>query len=204
MTDNPVVANAVRWVAANTSGGPLFKCRRCGATGDPYDGFCRKCGDLLPKGEMLKRADELIERNLRRTTPRPIRGLAYIRGIGRIDLEIGKKGTGQSLDGGYGLSKLLQKHRKDIPTLAMTLVLGKPYDAREENKIVIVRGDRLTALAKRRKSSTILTHYKDERKAASFENRPVNAGVRGRRPGHAYCQPSLWLRTGVAASADII
>ena len=63
-------------IAANTSGGPLFKCKACGATGDPYDGFCRTCGYLLSKDEMLKRADALIERDIQSRTPYPIRGLA--------------------------------------------------------------------------------------------------------------------------------
>ena len=145
---NPVVSNAVRRTL-NTSGGPLFKCRACGATGDPYDGFCRRCGYLLPRDEMLKRADELIARDLRGTTPHPIRGLAYIRGIGRIDLEVGKKGTGSGLDGGFGLSKLLQKHKKDLPHLALTIVLGRPCDAREEGKIAIVKGDMTSIVGKR-------------------------------------------------------
>ncbi len=165
---NSVVANAVRRTL-NTSGGPLFKCRACGATGDPYDGFCRKCGYLLPRDEMLKRADELIVRTLRGRTPHPIKGLAYIRGIGRIDLEVGKKGVPPGYDHGTGLSKLLKKHCDELPNLAMTLVLGKTADIAAEDRLMLVHGDRFATIGKRPYGGTVVSHYKDAKRAASFE-----------------------------------
>ena len=163
---NSIVANAV--AAYNTTGGALFKCKRCGATGNPYDGFCRTCGYLLPKDEMSWRADELIARELRKTTPRGIKGLAYIRGIGRIDLEIGKRGIGAGRDYGFGLSKLIQKHAEELPYLGMTLVLGRTYNPKEEEKLVRVRGDYIAALGKRDKGASLITHYKEAKKAASY------------------------------------
>jgi len=163
MTRNPVVAAALRRVASNTSGGPLFKCRRCGATGDPYDGFCRSCGHLLPKDEMLKRADELIERNLRSGTPRPIKGLAYVMGYGRIDLEIGHKGIGPGRDGGSGLSKILQKHARDLPKLGMTLVLGRPFDPREEGKTAFEKDGYIAILGDRGFGGTVVSHYRKKK-----------------------------------------
>ena len=156
-SSNPVVQNAL--IAANTTGGPLFKCKRCGATGNPYDGFCRKCGYILTRDEMLYRAKELIERNLRQRTPHPIVGLAYLKGIGRIDLEIGHKGIGPGQDFGSGLSKILQKHEKDLPKLGMTLVLGKTAGV-EDDEIIRTRGDYKLVIGKRDRGGTIVTHYR--------------------------------------------
>ena len=147
----------------------LFKCVRCGATGDPYDGFCRKCGHILPKDEMLKRADELVRRELRRATPRGIKGLAYIRGVGRIDIEVGKRGVGPGMDYGSGLVKLLQKHPEDIKRLGMTLILGKTRVAAEEDRLLRIHGDYLAALGRRPKGASVITHYMDEGKAARLE-----------------------------------
>ena len=168
-SSNPVVRNAIEATAANTTGGPLFKCPRCSATGNPYDGFCRTCGHMLSKDEMLWRANELIERELRKSTPHGIRGLAYVRGVGRIDLEVGKRGVGPGMDYGSGIVKLLQKHKEDLPKLGMTLVLGKTCNPREEDRFVRVHGDHLAALAKKKGGASVLTHYKDARKAASYE-----------------------------------
>ena len=81
---------------------------------------------------MLWRANELIERTIRQRTPHGIKGLAYIKGVGRIDLEVGKRGVGTGQDHGFGLIKLLQKHREELPNLGMTLVLGKTYNPKEE------------------------------------------------------------------------
>ena len=165
---NAVVQRAID-VIENTTGGVLFKCSACGATGDPYDGFCRKCGYLLPKDKMLWRANELMERELRNKNPHGIKGLAYIKGVGRIDLEVGKKGVGPGRDNGYGLVKLLQKHKEELPHLGMTLVLGKTYNPKEEDRIIRVLGDRIAAIAKKGSRGSILTHYKEARKAASTE-----------------------------------
>ena len=161
-SSNPVVQNAL--IAANTTGGPLFKCKRCGATGNPYDGFCRKCGYILTRDEMLYRAKELIERNLRQRTPHPIVGLAYLKGIGRIDLEIGHKGIGPGQDFGSGLSKILQKHEKDLPKLGMTLVLGKTFDPKEEGKIAKELGGYVAVIGKRDYGGTVITHFKRKKK----------------------------------------
>ena len=166
-TTNEIVRNAL--AAMNTTGGALFKCPKCGATGDPYDGFCRTCGYMLPKDRMLWRANELIERELSKTTPHDIKGLAYVKGVGRIDLEVGKRGVGPGMDYGSGLIKLLQKHKDDLPKLGMTLVLGKTYNPAEEDRLVRVHGDHLAALAKRKGGASVLTHYKEARKAASYE-----------------------------------
>lgn len=161
---NQTVRNAL--TAMNAA---LFKCVRCGSTGDPYDGFCRRCGHILPKDEMLKRADELISRELRRTTPRGIKGLAYIRGVGRIDLEVGKRGIGPGMDYGSGIAKLLQKHPGDIKKLGMTLVLGKTCAAAEEDRLARVYGDHVAALGRRPKGASVITHYRDAGKAARLE-----------------------------------
>lgn len=160
-------AAAVRNALAATNAA-LFKCPRCGATGDPYDGFCRRCGHLLHRDKMLKRADELIGRELRRRTPRGIKGLAYIRGGGRIDLEVGKRGIGSGMDYGSGLAKLLQKHPEDIKRLGMTLILGKTCAA-EEDRLARVCGDHVAALGRRPKGASVITHYKDAGKAARLE-----------------------------------
>lgn len=168
---NPVVERAM--VAANTMGGALFRCPRCMATGNPYDGFCRKCGFLLPKDRMLWRANELLERELRRTTPRGIRGLAYVRGVGRIDLEVGKRGSGPGMDFGSGLAKLLQKHPEGVKKLGVTLVLGKSCRHEDENKIVRVGGSYYAVLGKRPKGASVITHYKDAKKAVSYESRLI-------------------------------
>lgn len=165
---NPIVQRALNAAVTNTTGGPLFKCVRCGATGNPYDGFCRSCGYLLPKDEMLWRANELIERELRKATPHDIIGLAYIQGVGRVDLEVGKRGVGPGKDYGSGLVKLLQKHKDDIQRLGMTLILGKTYNPREEDRLVRVRGDYISALAKRPNGTSVITHYKEARKAARY------------------------------------
>lgn len=188
-------------IAANTSGGPLFKCKACGATGDPYDGFCRTCGYLLSKDEMLKRADALIERDIQSRTPYPIRGLAYIRGVGRIDLEVGKKGSPPGYDYGTGLSKLLKKHREEIKNLALTLVLGKTAKSDEEDRLIRVHGDRFAAIGKRPFGGSIITHYKDAKKAASFESRPVNAGAVGRL-SLPTLHPNLALADGIGVAAS--
>lgn len=172
-SNNPIVRNAMASTATNTTGGALFKCSRCGATGNPYDGFCRTCGHLLSKDEMLWRANELIERELRRTTPHGIKGLAYVRGVGRIDLEIGRKGVGPGMDYGSGLAKLLQKHPKEISRLGATLVLGKTCSHEEEAKLVRVKGDYYAVLGKRQKGASVITHYKDAEKAASYEDRRI-------------------------------
>ena len=188
-------------IAANTSGGPLFKCKACGATGDPYDGFCRTCGYLLSKDEMLKRADALIERDIQSRTPYPIRGLAYIRGVGRIDLEVGKKGSPLGYDYGTGLSKLLKKHKEEIKNLALTLVLGKTAKSDEEDRLIRVHGDRFAAIGKRPFGGSIITHYKDAKKAASFESRPVNAGAVGRL-SLPTLHPNLALADGIGVAAS--
>lgn len=171
VTSNPVVANALNAVAKNTSGGSLFKCPKCSATGTPYDGFCRSCGYILPQDKMLKRADELITREIRKSTPSPIRGLAYIKGVGRIDLEIGKKGAFPGYDNGSGLSKIMVKHASELNDMAATLVLGKTCSTDDESKLARVRGDRFGILGKRPYGGHVITHYKDAKKAASFENR---------------------------------
>lgn len=165
---NQTVRNAL--AAMNAA---LFKCVRCGSTGDPYDGFCRRCGHILPKDEMLKRADELISRELRRTTPRGIKGLAYIRGVGRIDLEVGKRGVGPGMDYGSGIAKLLQKHPEVVKRLGMTLVLGKSCSHDDESKIVRVHGSYYAILGKRKGGASVITHYKDAKGAASYESRPI-------------------------------
>ena len=156
-SSNPTVANAL---IANTTGGALFKCPRCHATGCPYDGFCRDCGYLLPMDKMLWRANELIERELRKTMSGPIKGLAYLKGIGRIDLEIGHKGIGPGQDYGSGLSKILQKHLKDVPHLGATIVLGKTYNPKEEGKIGRDKDGYEAILGKRDYGATLITHFK--------------------------------------------
>lgn len=169
---NTVVQKAID-VAKNTTGGALFKCSACGATGDPYDGFCQKCGYLLPKDKMLWRANELLMRTLRQKTPRGIKGLAYIKGVGRIDLEVGKRGTGPGMDNGSGLVKLLQKHKKEVKDLGITLVLGKTYSHEEEDKLVRVKGGSFSVLGKRPKGGSVITHYYKPKEAAYYESRPI-------------------------------
>ena len=199
-TRNAVVANALQR-AMNTSSGPFFKCRACGATGAPYDGFCRICGYILPKDAMLKRADALIGRVVSSKTPYPIKGLAYIRGIGRIDLEVGKRGSAPGYDYGSGLSKLLRKHKDELKNLALTLVLGKTAKSDEEDRLIRVKGDRFAAIGKRPFGGSIITHYKDAKKAASFESRLVNAGAVGRL-SLPTLHPILALADGIGVAAS--
>lgn len=153
---NRTVCNALASVNSSYSG-RLFACPKCGNTGNPYDGFCRECGYLLPKEQMMKRADELLTRDLRLKTPHPIIGLAYLPGVGRIDLEIGHKGVGSAMERGSGLSKLLQKHEKLLKYLPATLVLGKPCDSKEEGKIARYKDNLRTIIGKRPYGGTVVT-----------------------------------------------
>lgn len=55
---NPTVRNAL--AAMNAA---LFKCVRCGSTGDPYDGFCRRFSQWV-RGGYPSTDDHMMTENL--------------------------------------------------------------------------------------------------------------------------------------------
>ncbi|MBQ9727096.1 MAG: DUF935 family protein [Kiritimatiellae bacterium] len=99
------------------------KCPHCGKF-DGFNGHCGKCGHTLSESEAIRRAREMLSDAMSGTMLKPVNGIAYREQLGQIDLEVGRKGVGKGMEHGTGLSKLEQKHAKDIPALAEALIKG--------------------------------------------------------------------------------
>lgn len=89
---NRIVQNAMDAVAANMPcGRNLYKCPYCGSTnGWTYDGHCKskRCGRILPPDMMGKFATERIKRGSAWFLPRDVRGVAWHRETGPIDVGV--------------------------------------------------------------------------------------------------------------------
>ena len=121
---NKTVRNALEAVAANMPWGRnLYKCPYCGSTnGWTYDGHCKskRCGRKLPPDMMGKFATERIKRGSAWYLPRDVRGVAWHKITGPID--VGVKEQRHLLEPSKNYP---QGHRRELGKMGMTLGAGR-------------------------------------------------------------------------------
>ena len=168
--DGEVLTNSATW----------HKCPKCGKF-DGFNGHCGKCGYTLSESGAINRAKGMLADAMSGTMLKPVTGIAYRDGLGQIDLEVGRKGVGEGMLHGTGLSKLRQKHEADIPALAEALVKGEILQTTKETKVgnpvdpdrrCIVYDSYAVYLARKEKKrwrvSTIYKSEKEVRKASEI------------------------------------
>ncbi len=183
LPDDPALATVIAEAMAEEFGITLanenpYHCPKCGKFSD-FNGHCDKCGYTLDAGETEKRAERLLKKSLAGTMFEPIKGIAYRKGIGQIDLDIGKKGEGSGMMHGNGISKIDQKHRKMISALPRVLAQGKIFRVRPGNdptkpfddaQRAIVYGNTSVFLSEKKKGIwKIDSIYDDVKKAQKIE-----------------------------------
>ena len=146
------------------------KCPKCGKFSG-FDGHCGKCNFTLTGNNAKHRTAALLDAAARNAYAKPVTGLAYREGLGRIDLPVGK--LGDFVDGerkhGTGLSKIRAKHDIDLASLPDTLTFGevlktrhydKPENPVNPNRMAIVHKGFVCFLQKNGEAWEITTHYK--------------------------------------------
>jgi hypothetical protein len=146
------------------------KCPKCGKFSG-FDGHCGKCNFTLTGNDAKKRTSAILDAAARDTYAKPVTGLAYREGLGRIDLPVGKLGIFE--DGerkhGTGLSKIRAKHDEDLEHLSDTLTFGEilrtrhyddPANPENPNRKAIVYKGFVCFVARRGDAWEITTHYK--------------------------------------------
>ena len=146
------------------------KCPKCGKFSG-FDGHCGKCNFTLSGNNAKHRTAALLDAAARNAYAKPVTGLAYREGLGRIDLPVGK--LGDFVDGerkhGTGLSKIRAKHDIDLASLPDTLTFGevlktrhydKPENPVNPNRMAIVHKGFVCFLQKNGEAWEITTHYK--------------------------------------------
>jgi hypothetical protein len=146
------------------------KCPKCGKFSG-FDGHCGKCNFILTGNDAKKRSSALLDAAARDAYAKRVVGLAYRKGLGRIDLPVGR--LGEFVDGerkhGQGLSKIRAKHDVDLEHLPDTLTFGeilrtrhydKPENPENPNRRAIVHNGFVCFLTKHGDAWEISTHYK--------------------------------------------
>ena len=149
-----------------------YRCPKCGKFAG-FNGHCDKCNYVITGNDAKKRTSTLLDAAARNAYAKPVVGISYRKGLGRIDLPVGK--LGEFINGerrhGSGLSKIRAKHGIDLDHLADTLTFGeilrtRHYDKAENpenpNRKAIVYNGYLCIVAKHGGAWEISTHYKPE------------------------------------------
>lgn len=153
---------------------PFHKCPKCGKFAS-FDGTCKHCGNQLSKDRMVQRGREALTKA---TTgkPKDVPRAMHKPGLGTIHFLQGWEGKGKELEGGKGLAKLQQKHRKELDRLPETIAKGKVYRVKSEKTgtfddrvRAIIHGSHVAFLSRHGNGWAVTTHYESEIKVGEIE-----------------------------------